>query len=179
VTIPSPPTGFVELSLVDYRGFHVSKKEVAAASTAIADLASFTSYQALLGGSAPEASAVSSALSLGLGWRTLRDLTDTWDAYVRTQDAMAWKAALMLLDELKPLFLIAVAKNPELAAQYAGLARMFAVPKMSAEAAAVTRKKNATAAAAAAAAASTASAVATAKAEATAAVPAKVVTVPV
>ena len=75
---------------------------------------------------------------------------------------------MLLLDQLKPLFLIAVAKDPALATQYAGLAQMFDAPKAVAKQAVATRKKNAKTKAVAATAAAQAAAVTTAVTAATA-----------
>ncbi len=66
-----------------------------------------------------------------------------WDKYVTSQNGMAWKAATAQLDAFKPLFLMAVAKNPDLAVKYAGLARLFDAPKVVAKQAVATKKKNA------------------------------------
>jgi hypothetical protein len=62
----------------------------------------------------------------------------------------AWKAAQTLLEELKPAFLGALAKNPALASQYQGLTGVLDAPKVSASKATATKKKNAQAKAAAA-----------------------------
>ena len=150
VTIPTPPANFIAPEMTQFRGCHPSKNELASAGQAITDLGRFADYSTVLGASAPPVSSVVSALSTGLGWRALRDPTETWDTYVRAQDAMAWKAAITLLDDVKALFLIAVSKSSSLATKYPGLAQMFDAPKASARKATSTKKRNAKAAVASA-----------------------------
>lgn len=143
VVIPSPPGGFKAPVMHDFMGFHPSTRQLTAATTAIADLLGIGDLAALVGPLAPPAGAVAAALRLGMEWRQVRDETNAWDAYVRAQDAMAWKAALQLVDELKPLFLLAVSKDPSLASQYAGLTELFGAPKVAATKAAATKARNA------------------------------------
>ncbi len=172
VDIPSPPPGFMAPSWRDFLGYRPTSREIAAATTAIADLGSFDDYVEVVGSAVPMAACIVRALQLGVGWRGMRDSTATWDVYARAQDSMAWKNALTLLDKLKPVFLGAVAKNAALATKYAGLMQMFDAPKVVAELATATKKKNAKARAAAAAPAAQAAGVAapaaTAEAPATA-----------
>ena len=78
-----------------------------------------------------------------MAWRPLRQPAEAWDAYVKSQYGMAWKNALTLLDQVKPLFLMAVAKDSRLASKYQGLAEMFDAPKEVAKLANATKKKNA------------------------------------
>ena len=183
--IPSVPAGFVAPNYRDFLGFHPSSRELGAASMAITDLQRFSDYLTVLGSAAPPAAAIAAALTLGTEWRAMRDSTESWDQYARAQDAMAWKNALTLVDELKPLFLNAVAKNATLASQYPGLTQMFDAQKAPAKQAVATRKRNAKAkadTAATAAQAAAAAAPAAVPAATTAAAPAaatKTVTVSV
>jgi hypothetical protein len=148
VTIPSPPAGFVTPAGRTYVGFLPSSRELAAAATAVTDLGSFDDYVALFGSAAPPAAAVANAIAIGLQWRAMRTPAEAWDAYVRAQYGAAWKEARTQLDELKPLFLHALAKDPSLASKYQGLTEMFDAPKVSASKAAATKKKSAQAKAA-------------------------------
>jgi hypothetical protein len=186
VNAPAVPAGFVPPAPKrGRRGYMPNQSELEALPGLVADLGNFANYATVLGSSAPEASAVQGAVSAGIEWRNARTLAEAWDGYVRAKDALAWKAAGTLLDELKPLFVHAAVKDVTLPAKYPALAAFVTVAKEQAEEAVVTRKKNAqtkaaaaSAAATAAAAAATASAVAAAKAEAVAAGPlAKGVTV--
>lgn len=163
-----------------YQGYHPTSEELGAAPGAIADLGRFTGYSATLGPLAPAASTVVSALALAVAWRKARGPAEAWDEYVRTEDGLAWKGALMLLDRVKPYFLAAVQRNSELAQQYPGLARMFEAPREVAKQALATKKKNAAAVAASAASATATAApavTAVAAAPDASTTPARVVTV--
>jgi hypothetical protein len=181
VISPTPPAGFVMPGADEYSGYHPSSKELAAASTVVADLLTpGNDYAQDFGSRAPSVASVAKALQVALAWRDLRGSADAWDRYVRAEDGLAWKAAMLLLDQLKPIFLIAVAQDPELATQYAGLAQMFGAPKLVAQKSSATKKQNAKTRAVADAAAAQAAAVSSAVAAATApATPAKTVTVSV
>lgn len=153
---PSPPAGFMPPSPRDFLGFRPTSREVAAASTVVADLAHAGGYEATFGSAAPAAAGIIRVLELGLAWRSMRDRTETWAEYVKAQDAMAWKDVLTVLAELRPVFLAAVAKTPALASKYPGLVEIFEAPKLVTSLGIVTRKKNAKARAAAEAAATAA-----------------------
>jgi hypothetical protein len=137
------PAGFVPPDYRDFLGFRPTSRELGAAGAAIADLQRFSDYLTVLGSAAPPAASIAAALSLGTEWRAMRDTTESWDEYARAQDAMAWKNALTLLDELKPLFLNAVAKSAVLASQYPGLTQLFDAQRAPAKQAVATRKRNA------------------------------------
>jgi len=161
VTIPEPPANFVAPKLTEFRGYHPTQNQVSKGPQAIVDLGHFVDYETVLGTSAPPIHALVEALQAALAWRALRDPTEAWDTYVRAQDGSAWMAALTLLDQMKPLFLIAVARNPALGGQYPGLAAIFGAAKRSAKLGQTTRKNNAKAKAAAVAASARAAATAT------------------
>jgi hypothetical protein len=172
VTIPAVPDDYAPLDMRAFMGHYPNKSQVAAVVAAITDLGNFVDASSVLGSSAPATSTVASAATVANKWRAVRTSTAAWDAYVKAQDAMAWKLAMALFDEMKSPFLLAVAKNPALTSTYPGLAAFFNATEVRAKMASTTKKKNAKAAAEAAAAA-TASAAAAAKAEATNAIPAK------
>ncbi len=150
MTFPPLPVGYVEPNMRAYLGCHPTKTQLAAVLAAITDLGNFVDYTTVLGASAPEAPAVAGLLTVGISWRALRNESQAWTAFVNAQDAMAWKPALASLEELKPLFLIAVAKNPALAGMYPGLTQLFDAGKVTARLAAATKKKAAQAQATAA-----------------------------
>jgi hypothetical protein len=166
------------VKLRGFKGYLPKQLEITALPGVITDLGSFAEYATVLSGSAPPAATVSNAVSTALAWRNARNSAEAWETYVKTGDAIAWKAATPLLEELRPIFLYAVSKNATLATKYPSLAAYFIATDEAAARAATTRKKNAKTRAAAAAAAS-ADALATAKAQAAAAAvaPSKGVTV--
>ena len=158
--IQSPPAGFVAPDPRDFLGYHPSSREIAAASTVVANLGSADSWVATFGSTVPSAATLATALSLGLEWGQMRSATEAWEVYVKAEYSMAWKSALLMLDQLKPVFFGAIAKDPALAQQYPGLMQMFDAPKAVAKQASATKKKNAKAKAAAAAPAAQAAAAA-------------------
>ncbi len=160
VDIPSPPVGFMAPSWRDFLGYRPSSREIAAASTVVANLGSADNWVATFGSAVPSAASLATALSLGLEWGEMRSATAAWDVYAKAEYSMAWKSALLLLDQLKPVFFGAIAKDPALASQYPGLMQMFDAPKAVAKQAVATKKKNAKAKAVAAAPAAQAAAAA-------------------
>ncbi len=141
VTVPTVPAGCVLPDMDDFRGSHPTKNEIIAAPLALRDLGNFTDYETVLGSLAPAEPGLAGKLSVAISWRSLRNESQAWLAYVNAQDAIAWKVTLEALDELKPIFLIAVAKNPELAGTYPGLSQMFNASKVVAAKALATKKK--------------------------------------
>jgi hypothetical protein len=146
---PHVPNGFVPPNPRDYQGHRPSAREVAAATTAVLDLLNLEDYAAIFGATAPDADTVTTALRAAVDWRAVREEATAWAAYVTAQDVMAWKQALVLVEQMKPAFLSAVARNRALAARCPGLAQLVDAPKVVAKMALVTkaRKKAASAAA--------------------------------
>lgn len=142
-TCPSPPAGFIAPNSRHYRGFHPTTSELRAASLAIADLGRLGNLTALLGPAAPSSTAVAAALDLALKWRAAREASSAWDAYVRAQDGMAWKDALTLVDQLKPLFHIAAARSRDVANRYPGIAELCDAANLVAKRSLATRQKRA------------------------------------
>ena len=66
-----------------------------------------------------------------------------WDEYVRAQDGMAWKDALTLVDQLKPLFRIAAARSTNVARDYPGIAELCDAANVVAKRSLATRQKRA------------------------------------
>jgi hypothetical protein len=148
VSIPSVPAGFLVPDPKTLRGHYASQAEVIAAPLAAKDLESFANYTATFGPYAPSATALVNAITVSLGWRALRTASEAFAAYAKAEDAVAWKATIGQLDQLKALFLLAVQKNPALATECPGLAQLFNAAKVEAKAALATKKRNAKAAAA-------------------------------
>jgi len=108
-----------------------------------------TDVTATFGSAVPSPAILSEALQLGVEWLAMHEATESWDVYARAQNNLAWKGALMLLDQLKPTFLNALAANPALALKYPGLTQMFDAAKLVAKKSVATRTRNAKAKAAA------------------------------
>jgi len=171
-TAPAVPSTAKSQTLKGFKGNYPNGLELQAMPGAMSDLGRFVDYTAMLGNAATPADTVVSLVTTGLAWRAQRDAAEAWDAYVKVEDGLAWRSAMNVLDEVRPLFLFAVSKNPELATVYPWLTQLFQAPKAVAKQANATKAKkakvaktntttaesNAVAAATAAAAAATAAA---------------------
>jgi len=175
---PSVPADFVAPDMREFSGYRATRSELLVASAVVTDLGKFTSYAVTLGILAPPSASIASAVTLGLEWRAQRTSAEAWAGYTKVQDAIAWKGALVLLDELRPLFQAAVSKDATLATAYPGLTKLFNATNVMTKHAVAAKKRNARAAAAAAKAAA-AEALATAQAAAVPTAAPKVITVPV
>jgi hypothetical protein len=146
--VPKVPLTFVPQGLSRFRGFYPNRLALAAMPGALVDLARFTDYDAKLGNATVATSAtVALSINRGIAWRKLRDASESWDAYVKTQDALAWKTAMTLLADVRTLFELAVSKNSSLAAAYPRLVELLDASKAGVKQAAVTRANKAKAAA--------------------------------
>ena len=177
VQVPPVPAGFVPVNALDLRGFRPMQSELASVPDAILELSNFANYTGIFGITAPPSSQVSQRLTVAAQWTSLYSASTAWFTYVKSQEGMAWKDALELVEKLKAPFQLASASNPALLSKYPALARMLGAQKVVAKRAVSARVKNQTPAAAAALAAATAPAATPPVAPAAPAVPARVVTV--
>jgi hypothetical protein len=113
-----------------FRGYHPSKGELAAAPQAIDDLERFDDFAAFFGVCAPDAAVAIAWLRAALEWRRLRGASDRWIAYLRAEDADAWRHALTLTRRLRPFFSRAAAIRPSLNVTYPGLSRFLDAPRL-------------------------------------------------
>jgi len=139
--IPSPPVGFVEANPKEFQGCRPKAAQVGVSPLVVTELTSSPTYGDDLGPTAPPARMIASAVNLAYRWRLIRNATEAWLAYVRTQDGLAWRDALALVTQLEPFVLAAVTRDPSVAAAYPGLMRMFDAPKVIARTASATKKK--------------------------------------
>ena len=142
VTVPPVPAGFIPVNPLDLRGWRPLQSELASVPDAILELDDFPNYTALFGITAPPASQVSARLTVAAAWTTLFASTTAWYTYVKSQEGMAWKDALELVEKLKAPFQLAAASNPALLNQYPGIARMLGAQQLVAKRAHSTQAKN-------------------------------------
>jgi hypothetical protein len=182
VTLPSVPSGFVPANPADFRGYRPMASEIAAIPDAVDELQAFADYSAVFGITAPPASQLAGLLAVAAQWTSVLSDTTAWLAYVKSEEGMAWKDALLLVEKMKPAFQLASAANPALLTGYPALARLLGASQLVAKRALATKKRTKAAAATAAASEGTAAAQATQGAgangaAASAAAPPRVVTV--
>jgi len=179
VTVPVAPSGFVPVPGADLKGYRPMQSELACVPDAVMELQSVPNWGLIFGITAPPAAQVAQRLSVASQWTGLLSDSQEWLAYVKSQEGMAWKDGLEVMETLKAPFQLATTANPAMLKQYPALQRLLGAQKVVAKKAVSTKKKNkATAAANAAAAASATPATApavTAAPDAT--TPARVVTV--
>ena len=143
VKAPAVPAGFVRSNPKDYRGFRPKDSELAVIPDVIVELAQFDDYESVFGRTAPAVLSVIQALEAASQWTALLSGASDWDAYVRSQEGMAWKDTLTLVDKLKGPFELASAHDPSIAARYPALARLVAAAKVIAKRGVATRKRRA------------------------------------
>jgi hypothetical protein len=133
VTVPPVPAGFVPVNALDLLGWRPMQSELASVPGVVTELDDFPDYTALLGVTAPPASQVSARLTVAAEWTTLLAAATAWCTYVKSQEGMAWKDALALVDKLKTPFRLVAATRPALAGQYPNLARMLGAKSLAAK----------------------------------------------
>ena len=146
-TTPSPPQGYEPTSGINFRGIVPWTAELVVLPKALQDLARFTSYASILGGTAPPLAQVTEALTVGGEWSTARAASAAWDAYCRDQEGSAWRLINGMMDRLRPAFALAVKGDATIATTYPSLAELLAVKKANALKGASTRQLNKKAAA--------------------------------
>ena len=141
VQVPPVPAGFVPVNPLDLRGFRPMQSELASVPDALLELSNFANYTGIFGITAPPANQVSQRLTVAAQWTSLFSASTDWYTYVKSQEGMAWKDALELVEKLKAPFQLATASNPALLSQYPALARMLGAQKVVAKRAVSTRVK--------------------------------------
>jgi hypothetical protein len=156
VPVPSAPDGFEATSMAPLRGLAIRTSEVVLLPMVMNDLANFTDYDTTLGSGAPDPATFVADIQVALKWRASRNGFQSYTEYLKVGDAMAWQAVMPALEALKSSFALAVAKDPDLATTYRGLAALFSARKSTARKASLTKRENAKAKAVATSTASTA-----------------------
>ncbi|HEY3819076.1 MAG TPA: hypothetical protein VGL81_18025 [Polyangiaceae bacterium] len=178
VAIPGVPDGFVPVAGADLQGYHPLASQIASVPDSITEMQAFTGYTSLFGITAPDLGQLSQRLGVAIQWTTLLSQSSAWFTYVKSQEGLAWKDALLLLDQLKAPFQLASQANPALLSQYPAIARLLGARQVVGKRAAAARaKKKANAQTATAAAPTPAAAASDAPATAAAPAPTRVVTV--
>jgi hypothetical protein len=116
--------------------------EIAALPDAVAELQGFTDYTSLFGITAPPRDELVQRLSIAAQWTSVLSQSSGWLKYVKSQEGMAWKDALLLTEQLKVPFQLASTANSSLLSDYPALARLLGASKVVAKRAVATRAKN-------------------------------------
>jgi hypothetical protein len=138
---PSPPPGYVATK-IGRGGNSILRSQVAIASKAAGEITSSTTY-ATFGAAVPDQASVASALSNAAAWSGVVQNASAWYAYVKQQEAAAWKHATGLTDTLQVPFEYQLGRDATLEKEFPSLISFYAGPKKRAQKGAATRKENA------------------------------------
>jgi hypothetical protein len=142
VTIPTPPSNYTPATPGEFRGIVPRKAELTALPQALIDLSSFIGFDQTMGAIAPTQAEVQQALTAGAEWAAMCQATITWLGYATLMQGLAWRLIRTQMDSLRPAYSLAVKRNPKLAEQYGGLAKLLTVLSTSAQSGAAARKAN-------------------------------------
>jgi hypothetical protein len=142
VAIPPVPAGFVPVPLASLRGFRPMATEVKAVSAAVTELQGMTDYGAIFGITAPPVDQVIQLLQVAEQWTELLAASSAWEAYVKSEEGVAWKDALQVVEKLKTPFQLATTANPALSARLPELAKLLGASKAAAKKGSSTKSKN-------------------------------------
>lgn len=142
VALPTVPSNFVPANPADLRGYRPMASEIAAVPDAVTELQGFTGYTALFGITAPPVDQLTQRLGVAAQWTSVLSQTTGWYKYVKSQEGMAWKDALVMVEQMKVPFQLASTANPALLSQYPGLARLLGASTVVAKRAVATKKRN-------------------------------------
>jgi hypothetical protein len=140
--IPAVPSNFIPKSGTTYRGISPLKAELVALPLAVNDLAKFTRYAQVFGGTAPPYAEVLQCFEVTNQWSSMRTSSSAWDAYCESQEGICWTTMRATIDRLRPAFLLAATTDPSLATQLPGLYTLLDVKKGIAQKGAATKRAN-------------------------------------
>ena len=141
VIVPRVPTFFISTGMREYFGFRATQDEVASAGRAIKDLEKIATDGNVLGIPATLPPPLAHALARALEWRKQRERAEALLTYAQEGDGRAWKVALTLLAEMKPLYEFAASKDGNFARKYPGLDAVMKAGKASSKKANKTKKQ--------------------------------------
>jgi hypothetical protein len=141
ILIPAPPTGFVPVNLLDYRGSHPKAGQITAVPDAVAELESSSSYANVFGAAVPPANQIAGELTVAARWTALRVSAEALLLYLKSFEAITWKTALTDLEKLDAVFTVFAAQNPAMVAAFPQTAKLLEVPKVIGARAASTRAR--------------------------------------
>lgn len=140
--IPTPPAGAASVNGATFRTVMPRATELAALPGALEDLKRFTNYTAVFGVTGLPYAQVVQTFDVSIQWTTMRRQARAWDEYSMIQEGQCWAVLRSFMQRMGPLFGMAVAADPSLAAMFPNLAALFGARKAIAHKAVATRKAN-------------------------------------
>ena len=141
-SVPVPPDGYAPAPPRAFRNAVPRRAELTALPQALVDLASFGEYDAMLGATAAPHAELFQALTTSASWTSMCRRTQEWAKYASLMEGLSWERVRRQLETVRPAFALALKRNPKLAEQYPGLARLLAAPSMAALEGAAARRAN-------------------------------------
>jgi hypothetical protein len=141
-SIPGVPKGFVPESGTSYRAVSPKKAELALLPMAVDDLKKFTSYSAVMGGTAAPYEEIVQTFDVTNQWSSMRTASSAWDVYCRDQEGICWGVMRASMASLIVAFTLAAQRDASLPAKLPGLAALLGVKRDIATRAAATKKAN-------------------------------------
>jgi hypothetical protein len=141
---PKPPTDAIDVDAKTRSGRKPRALHIALAPQLAAELlANKGAYSDEFGAKAPDADKLAAAFTLAVGWSGVAQDAALWAAFTEGQATFAWNDALGLMAGLKALYQAAVLRDPTIAETFPTMARVFAMPVVTAQKGANTRKEKA------------------------------------
>jgi len=114
VTMTPVPDGFVPVDPSDFQGYRPLASHLAALPDAVAEIQAFADYEAVFGITAPDRAELLRRVTAAAHWTALLAQVSAWLQYVQSQEAVAWKDALLLVQAFKAPFELASRADPGL-----------------------------------------------------------------
>ena len=141
--IPSVPEGVEPTNGTDYRGIVPRKAELAVLADVITELQKSTDFSTVFGRGMPSLDYIVQVFVAANAWSLMRNKTDAWDLYARTQEGLIWMTVRALMARMKPVFDATTSASSEVATEFRSLALFLNAAQVIAKRAATTRKGNA------------------------------------
>jgi hypothetical protein len=141
MNLPSIPVGFVPLNLLAFRGFHARAEQVAAVPGVVSELSCSSAYSTTFGPAAPPQGPFVQTLQNAAGWTAARLSLESYLIYVKSEEGLAWKAALTQMEQVKSVYDVTLKTNAQLPALFPALTRLLGVQSDIAKKSAAARKR--------------------------------------
>jgi len=139
---PAPPDGFTATGGAEYSGYLPKATQLAVLGGVIQELGRFTDYSAVLGRTAPPIASITQSFDAANQWSLMRVRTIAWEGYCLQQEGLAWIDVRKLMDQIQPLFEVAVSNDPSIGAAYPMMLKFFGAQRVIAAKGVATRKAN-------------------------------------
>jgi hypothetical protein len=141
--IPSVPEGQQPTNGTDYRGIVPKKSELAVLGDVVKELQNSAEFSAMFGRALPPLPYIIQVFTAANQWSLMRNKSDAWDLYARTQEGLTWMTARALMAKMKPVFEATASGNADVATQFPSTGLLLGAAKVIAKRGVTTRKASA------------------------------------